>query len=39
MSKHTKKKNSIDWMNLLVSTVSGVVSGVLSGLIVWYITK
>lgn len=34
-----KKKNPIDWIELIVQIVAGVISGVISGLLVWLITK
>lgn len=39
MGKHDKKKNSIDWIEVLIQTIAGVVLGVISGIIVWLITK
>lgn len=37
--KHKKKKNSIDWIEVAVQTITGVVSGVIAGIITWLITK
>ena len=37
--KRKKKKNSIDWNDVLVQTIVGVVSGVIAGVITWLITK
>ncbi len=37
--KQRKKKNSIDWIEVLVQSIVGVVSGVISGVITWLITK
>lgn len=40
MSKKKKqKKNSIDWIEVAVQTIIGVVSGVIAGIITWLITK
>lgn len=37
--KKRKKKNSIDWLEVMVQTIVGVVSGVIAGIITWMITK
>lgn len=37
--KRKKKKNSIDWIEVLAQTIVGVVSGVIAGVITWLITK
>lgn len=39
MGKHEKKKDPIDWRDVVISTISGVISGVVSGIIVQLISK